>query len=240
MVISNQEDFKLIDVNCYYGYWPDSTKPITTIKDVDNYSKKGFSHIFLTSTKALFLNSYYGNQEVIELSTASKQILPVMVLPHHLEEIYDLNQNKEQKLFRSISALNIEDHPWLEYISYNKGIIMVPYNTNSKMLFSRLAIEYGRVSFILTDVNYSQLEEVLPLLSKTKNIYLEMSHFQLCNGIEYLCRKIGAEKIIFGSNNPVFTPESVLLKFNKSEINYESKKLIGRGNIERLLGGNLL
>jgi len=240
MDISNQEAFKLIDINCYYGYWPDSTKAIIRMKDIDNYLTKGFSHICLTSTKALFLNSYEGNEEIRELSTKNKNILPVMVLPHHLEEIYDIIEDKKQKLFRSISVKNIENHPWLEYIAYKKGIIIVPYCSNSNMLFSRLAIKYSRISFILTTVNYPQLEEVLPLLKKTKNIFIEISYLQLCNGIEYLCRNIGAEKILLGSNNPVYTPEVALLKFNKAEVDYKSKRLIGRGNMERLMEGSLL
>jgi hypothetical protein len=238
MVISNQEDFDLIDMNYYYGYWPDSTKPITELKDIRKYFKKGFSHICLTSTKALFLNSYFGNEEIIKIAKINKKILPVIVLPHGLEELYHIN--KDVKIFRSISISNLEDHPWLEYISEKKGTIIVPYYINLKIKFYNIANKYKNINFILTEVNYPQINEVIWLLNRSKNVYIEISNFQLCNGIEYLCNVVGAGKIIFGTSSPIYACESTLLKYNKADIDYKSKKLIGRENIERLIGGQLI
>lgn len=237
MDISNQEDFKLIDINCYYGHWPDSTKVITVLKDFDSFFKKGFSHACLTSTKALFSNTYLGNEEINKISTKNKKILPVMVLPHGLEKMY--NANEKAKLFRSISITNIEDHPWLEFISDKKGVIIVPYNIHSKITFFNIANRYININFILTEVNYPQVSEVIWLIKRARNIYLEISSFQLCSGTEYLCKEIGAERVIFGSNYPIYTPESALLKYNKADIDYQSKRLIGRENVERLIGGLL-
>lgn len=237
MDISNQKYFKLIDINCYYGYWQDSTKPIIRMKDIRDFFKKGFSHICLTSSKALLLNTYLGNREIVKISNINKKILPVMVLPHSLEETYNFDCNV--KFFRAISIKNLENHPWLRFIFDVKGVVIVPYIINLRTKFYEIANRYTTISFILTEVNYPQLDEVIWLASRTKNIYLEISDFQLCDGIEYLCKKIGVEKLIFGSNSPIYSTESALFKLHQSNVDYNSKKLIGRGNIERIVGGLL-
>ena len=242
MDIFNQEDFKLIDLNCYYGCWPDRTMPLTETKKINDYLEKGFSHICLASTRALFLNSYSGNNEIYSFTSDNSNLLPVVVMPHHLEEIYDLKLFKDKwlKIFRTVSINNLVGHKWLSYIAEIEGNVIVPYSMGSYNSVSSLAKQHKKISFVLTSVNYPQLPEVLALLANLENVYIEISCFQLCNGIEYLCKNIGPEKILLGSNYPVYTPESVLLKFNEADISYKSKRMIGRGNIERLLGGNLL
>jgi hypothetical protein len=50
------------------------------MKDINNYLAKGFSHICLSSTKALFLSSHEGNKKIRELAGKNENILLVMEL----------------------------------------------------------------------------------------------------------------------------------------------------------------
>jgi len=120
-----------------------------------------------------------------------------------------------------------------------RGVPLIISASFMKSVLSSIAKKYKDINFVLTSVNYPELPEVLPLLKELENIYIEISCFQLCSGIEYLCKNVGPEKILLGSNYPVYTLESILLKFNNADISYESKKMIARDNVIRLLGGSI-
>jgi hypothetical protein len=231
----SQERLRLIDINCYYGFWPDSTIPLHGKSQIERHLDKGFDYVCLTSTKAIFLNSQQGNDEIVRLAHDDQRIIPVIVLPHHLEDNYRIDTYIDQNIniFRCISLGNIRNHPWMETIAEKKAILLLTYDSAFNTAIPKIASSFPEIRFVLSGVNYPQLEELLGVLAMSPNVYIEISHFQLCSGIEFLCRRIGPEKVIFGTNSPVFTAESSLLKLRNADITDNTRELISYLNLTR-------
>ncbi len=231
----SQERLRLIDINCYYGFWPDGTIPFQGKSQVEQHLDKGFDYVCLTSTKAIFLNSQQGNDEIVELARDDQRIIPVIVLPRHLEDNYRIDTyiGQNTNIFRCISLGNIRNHPWMETIAERKAVLLLTYDSAFNGAITKTASSFPGIRFVLCGVNYPQLEGLLDVLGMFPNIYIEISHFQLCSGIELLCRRIGPEKVIFGTNSPVFTAESSLLKLQNADITDNARESISYLNLTR-------
>ena len=57
------------------------------------------------------------------------------------------------------------------------------------------------------------------------------------DGIEDVCAKFGAERILFGSSLPYGAGSAAVSMITYANISEEEKELIASGNLERLLGG---
>ena len=111
------------------------------------------------------------------------------------------------------------------------------YRSDTHPLIDRIANDYPGLSFILTGINYPQLRVSFGLLERHKNIYMEISCFQLYRGLEYLVKLVGVERLIFGTNSPFYAYQSAILKLEKADITNDDKNLISSGNILRILKG---
>jgi len=72
-------------------------------------------------------------------------------------------------------------------------------------------------------------------LEACPNLRLELSGYWLYRGIEYLTRRFGAERLIFGSNWPAFGQGQTLAFLAAAEISGEDKRKIAGGNLRALL-----
>ena len=70
------------------------------------------------------------------------------------------------------------------------------------------------------------------------NLMLDLSTVWLHKKIEFICRELGAHRLVWGSQMPSRTPGSPLMQLNYSEISEEDLALIAGGNMRRLLSWN--
>ena len=75
----------------------------------------------------------------------------------------------------------------------------------------------------------------LQSLADAGAIYFEISMVEGIEGIARLSERLPPERILFGSNFPMFYFESALLKIEESGLPEERKKLIFEGNAKRIL-----
>lgn len=73
------------------------------------------------------------------------------------------------------------------------------------------------------------------LWERYDNLYLELSGYQVLGGIENICRRFGAERLLYGSRYPYFTPLQSMLQLIYSDIDEASKKAIAGGTARKLL-----
>lgn len=67
------------------------------------------------------------------------------------------------------------------------------------------------------------------------NLHLELSGYWLHHGIEYITRRWGPERLIYGSNWPTFGPGMTLTTLTLADIDDNAKRLIAGDNLRRLL-----
>jgi predicted TIM-barrel fold metal-dependent hydrolase len=72
-------------------------------------------------------------------------------------------------------------------------------------------------------------------LDACENLRIELSGYWLHRGVEYIARRWGAHRLIFGSNWPVFGQGSTLAMLTCAEIDDEDKRKIAGDNLRNLL-----
>ena len=89
---------------------------------------------------------------------------------------------------------------------------------------------------MLTGVPFRFSRQVYALLAETSNVYIETSAFQLHGGIEDVCARFGARRLLFGSAAPHFDPAPSVMAIRYAGISQEEKTMIAGGTLRALLG----
>ncbi len=98
----------------------------------------------------------------------------------------------------------------------------------------RLAREFPNLNIILAHfANMSK--KALSAVGKHENLFIETSIFGTVFTVKIFCEKIGAEKIIYGSDSPYSDQEIEVLKIKKADIGRKEKELILGRNILSLI-----
>ena len=74
-----------------------------------------------------------------------------------------------------------------------------------------------------------------PLLKKHKNMFLETHDLTNYLGLDDMVKKLGAEKVIFGTCVPKNDPEAALMPIVYGEFSLEKKQTIAGNNLLSLI-----
>ena len=232
------------DAHAYYGVWPHTAEALVSHEQLVHFHELGIDRVCLCSTKALLVNSRAGNDELLHFTHDYETLLPVLVLPHRLEDEGDPDEylGRNVRLFRAAegwpSAADTVLRPWFERLSEHRCTVYITYREEIHTAILALANCYPNLRILLTGVNYPQLAGAMHVLKNTSNTMLELSAFQLCDGIRFLCDRVGPRRLLFGTNAPLYTPESAILKLQRAPIDERSRRLIAQENLRRLLEGD--
>ena len=101
-----------------------------------------------------------------------------------------------------------------------------------------LAGEHPELPVILAGVDFRHYRTLLPLLETFGNVRCATGkQFALHRGIEDLVRRIGPERVLFGSGFPESEPGMAVTQLAYAEIDEAARAAIGSGNLERLMEG---
>ena len=108
-----------------------------------------------------------------------------------------------------------------------------------QVIWDELAALLGghpRLNVILLDAYYRVDRYLYPLWEKHANLYLETTTYQVHLGIEAVCERFGAERLVFGTNLPHLEVGGPVAQIVYADIAAEAKAAIAGGNLKRLLG----
>lgn len=88
---------------------------------------------------------------------------------------------------------------------------------------------------IISEVRYEENRHLYPLFEKFANLFIDLAWYPVHQGIETICHRFGAERLLFGSKAPVFTPGPALAMVNYADISRQEKEQIAGRNLRRLL-----
>jgi predicted TIM-barrel fold metal-dependent hydrolase len=77
---------------------------------------------------------------------------------------------------------------------------------------------------------------LFPLLDRFPNLYFDSATYLAHRQLESVVNQRGAERILFGSRLPLFTPASSLGVLASARISDANRLAIAGGNLRRLLG----
>jgi uncharacterized protein len=100
-----------------------------------------------------------------------------------------------------------------------------------------LAGRHPKLPIILFHIGFRSQRTLVSLLKAFDNVYLAVgSPFSVHLGVESVAGHVGAERLLFGTGFPYAEPMASITMLTYSDLSDADKQLVGRGNLERLIG----
>lgn len=94
------------------------------------------------------------------------------------------------------------------------------------------------VSLVITQLSsWADDRYFFPLFRDFQNLYIVSDYYKIMGGLENICSKFGADRIIFGSGLPERAPGGPISMILYSELSETEKIKIAYGNLKTLLDG---
>lgn len=107
--------------------------------------------------------------------------------------------------------------------------------TSYDQIASVLASHPG-LRIVLLQTSYRCDRFIYPLLEKHEHLHIETSTYVVSGGIEAICSRFGASRLVFGTCSPFHDPGAAVGIITYADISDTEKQLIASGNLDRLLG----
>ncbi|WP_283137715.1 amidohydrolase family protein [Rhizohabitans arisaemae] len=98
-----------------------------------------------------------------------------------------------------------------------------------------LAEGYPGLPVILMDVQGRNNRTLYPLLKRYGNLHVQSAGFNVHRGLEDLCARFGAHRVVFGSGFPLRTMGGARLQLDRADLTEAERELIASGTLTRLL-----
>jgi len=100
----------------------------------------------------------------------------------------------------------------------------------------RVLERHSRLPLVLSCVSYRLNRMIYPLLERHANLHLDLApRYDVHEGIEDITARVGAKRLLFGTNFPICDAGSAIAYLAYARISEEERALVGAGNLERLL-----
>lgn len=193
-----------------------------------------------------------GNSKLMEAIGGHPSLYPVwVVMPHHTGEfpepdvlagLMKKNNIRAVRMFpgtwdQNYSLASWNSGPLLSMLQENNITLMIGLEQTDWNGIHDLCAEYPKLKIVLTEADYRIDRNIYPLFAKFGNLHMEISGYKVSGGIEEICKKFGAERLIFGSGAPVYSGGASMCMVNYARISDKEKRMIASENLERLIGG---
>ncbi len=150
---------------------------------------------------------------------------------HDWEQPYLLFSLSQWSMGSTFSAL--QEHRIPLFIDFNT---FFPYidRTDWDMIY-RICKDYPQLPVVLVHFGWRTNRKLYALFAQCDNFYMDISGYWLYRGIESICQEFGPEKILFGTNMPLYDPGCSIMLVTHANISEEQKKLVAGDNLRRLL-----
>jgi predicted TIM-barrel fold metal-dependent hydrolase len=193
-----------------------------------------------------------GNRLVSEETRDYPFLYPVwVVMPHHTGEFPDPHRLKEEMREHSIRAVRMypaesDQNYCLEewncgelfgLLEETGAVLLLGLDQITWNQLHELGSRHPGLNIVLTDVTYRVDRNAYPLLEKYPRLFIETSGYKVHRGIEQLCRRFGAARLVFGSGMPLYSGAAAVSLLRYANIGSEERAMIASGNLTELLEG---
>jgi predicted TIM-barrel fold metal-dependent hydrolase len=222
-------------------------------EDLDRKMKiYGISNALVYHSMAKEYSPIEGNRLLMDEIKNNPNMHPVWVVMHHHTEEFPkpdmlIKQMKEHgvkavRMFPAQGEQNYSIEDWncgelFDTMEKHRVPLMIGLESMGWGGIFNLCSGHPGLQLIITEADYRIDRNLYSILEKFENVFLEIYGYKVHNGIEEICRKFGAKRLIFGSGMPVFSGASAVSMVTYARISHAEKRMIASGNLERLLGG---
>lgn len=124
----------------------------------------------------------------------------------------------------------------LDVFSAERVPLLIDIGQTSWGELAGLLRRHPALSVLLLGLYYRVDRYLYPLLERFGNLHVESGTYGVHRGIEAVCARFGAERLVFGTDLPVHEVGGPIAMVTYADISHEEKQLIAGGNLRRLLG----
>lgn len=209
------------------------------------------SGAMVASTLSVYYDPMMGNLELSAQLKAYNNLFAVWnVMPHQTGEFPappELGMLMKEHNVRAISIYPLANGwNWkagssrllLNWIGEHKVLTIVTApELGGWRQVDEFLTRYPEIPVLLTDASWIEQRYLLPLLGTHKNLHISFDHFQINQGIEFLCKSGYEDQLLFATNAPSMSIGAHRTYIDYAEISPSAKKKIREGNLIRLLQG---
>ena len=254
----------VFDANVGLGHWPFRKLPVETPNGLHaELTRAGIDHALVYSLNAVFYKDVHsGNRELSVLSgEKSWARIAAVINPTHTGAEDDLNEAIEQldaravRLFPGYHRYRLDDPLVGDFLSrlqdrrpglpvlitvrlederLHRPVARVP--APDLAVVPSLAKRFPKLAIILMCIQLGEAQKVQDALSEGAAVYYEISRMTNSEFLPTVLDAIPAQRLIFGTNLPLFVPECAVLKISKPDAPEQIKKKIFYANLAALIG----
>ncbi len=242
-----------IDCNVWVGTrcTPTPHEVDSTAETIKIMSDLGISQAVVTHFSALEYEAKVGNTLVAEeVAAFSEHLIPAwVVLPGIAGDFPKGKQLKRALIDNDVKMARIfpspTQHNFCTEEIFCEGLFDALAESGTPLLLDAGQIPWGEIARILKDhpnlnlilsnLTYRYDRYTYPLLERFDNFYLETSGLRGYMQIEDVCTQFGANRLIFGTNLPIFDAGSSFAIVDMADISDEQKQMIAGENILSLM-----
>ena len=221
---------------------------------IENMDALGIDRALVSHSVARELDPIAGNQMLMDEIAGNDRLLPLWtVLPHHTGEFPApdvlVSQMKASNvravtMFPSLGEYYFSLKDWncgelyaaLEKHQIPLFIAMGQFDPNFDGLYELLT-NHPNLNLVLTNVTYRIARNIYPLFKLFPRLSIETFGFKPMDGIEEVCERFGAQRLIFGSGMPHASGAAAVAMITYANISQADKERIAHENLDALLGG---
>lgn len=96
--------------------------------------------------------------------------------------------------------------------------------------------KYPDLPVVILRLNFTARRIIIPMLKKFSNLHIEISYYQVHQGLEFLCKNAEVvQQVLFGTGMPLGNPGAPLTAILYADVSEDDKRLIAGDNLRRLL-----
>lgn len=244
----------VFDANVALGRRHDRPVRVDTVEGtLDAMGKAGVQRAVVHSPHAANFDGLEGNQILMDAIRGEPGLFPQFVfnptfdnLDAFSAQILELSV-RSVRIYPKLHKYPFRDwivKPWLDRFAEDGVPVWMPaaYDfQGDNLIIDPTEVHdtleaHPDLNVTLTQVHYSHRAWALPLLRGLPNLYVELSHYVITDGIAELIDAVGEERVMFGSRFPDSQMGAQLYHLHRMGLSEESLKAICSGNLERLLG----
>jgi len=192
-----------------------------------------------------------GNRLLLEATADEPRLHPCLtILPPATDEFPPPDRHLPQLVEQGVRAVRMSptDHAYrfatatcaelFEQLQAMRMPLFVDMSRFSDWAaIDEVAGDFPQLRLVLVSFSYGHTRQAYPVLHRREHIYLEIHGYELHNGLEHFIPRFGAERLLFGSGIPEFTPASTMTMLACACISAADKHKIARDNLVKLLEG---
>ena len=239
---------KRFDVNCMLGRWPQGGPTLANTDELlASMNRLSIERALVRHTMAIYHDASRGNELLMAELGGHARLEPCwVVLPDTMHEMGEgwIEQMVAQQVRAVAMYPSRQGYPLANWqcdgvlgpLAARRYLLLLEAGEADWHGLHWLCGAHPGLRVVLLGPGYRVLRPLFALLDAHPNLYLDMSTLSNFGGVETVCARFGAQRLVFGTGVPRTEGAGPITALEYSTLTVADLETISAGNLERLLG----